>query len=360
MRILIIRLGAIGDVIMALGLIPALRARYPEARIDWLTESTQADLLRHHPDLDTLHLWPRRQWRALRQRGHYGQFCSEAGQLIRTLRGIRYDLVLDLQGLLKSGVWAWLSGGKRRVGLGSREGSQWLMTETLNRHSDSRLIGKEYRKLAQFLGAGAEDFRPVIGLDADDIASANQWLQQLGRSCPGIMVAPFTTRPQKHWFADRWLAVADALCRQTGQPVLLLGGPGDAEQAAHWVDASGGSLTSLVGQTRLGEAAALIARADLLMGVDTGLTHLGMVLGTPTLALFGSTRPYLETENPNGKVLYHPLACSPCRRHPTCEGRFDCMARHEVDSVLAEASALPGSRSVTAVSSSPAITRYPS
>ncbi len=337
MHILIIRLSAMGDVIMASGLMTALRTRYPEARIDWLTESGNADLLRHHPELDTLHLWPRQSWRKLRQHGQYGRFLSEARTLIHTLRESRYDLVLDLQGLLKSGIWAWLSGGRRRIGLGSREGSQWLMTETLDRQIDSPLMGKEYRKLALYLGAEARHFIPGITVSADDLAEARQLLHDRGLQTAGIVLAPFTTRPQKHWFADRWQILAEALHRQSNLPVLLLGGPGDIETAAQWTEQAAGTLVNLVGQTRLGVAAALIRQARLLIGVDTGLTHLGVVSNTPTLALFGSTRPYLETSNLQARVLYQPLTCSPCRRHPICAGRYDCMALHSPESVLAEA-----------------------
>ncbi|MBM3202417.1 glycosyltransferase family 9 protein [Candidatus Woesearchaeota archaeon] len=337
MHILIIRLGAMGDVILASGLISALRTLYPEARIDWLAESGNADLLCHHPELDHLHLWPRQHWRRLRQQGRHGQFLAEARTLVQTLREPRYDLVLDGQGLLKSGIWAWLSGGRRRIGLGSREGSQWLMTETLDRQIDSPLPGKEYRKLAMHLGAEARHFVPGVAVCAADMAEARRLLQECGLDTPAIMLAPFTTRPQKHWFAERWLALATALHQASKQPLILLGGPGDRDRAAQWTEHSAGALVNLAGQTRLGVAAALIRQARLLIGVDTGLTHLGMVSSIPVLALFGSTRPYLASTNPQGRVLYHPLSCSPCRRRPTCDGRFDCMALHEVNAVLAQA-----------------------
>ncbi|MGI9213453.1 MAG: glycosyltransferase family 9 protein [Methylococcaceae bacterium] len=336
MHILIIRLGAMGDVIMATGLISALRARYPEAHIDWLTESTYADLLNHHPQLDGLILWPRAYWRDLGRQGRYVTVLSEARTLIQRLRNNRYDLVLDVHGLLKSGVWAWLAGGVLRVGLGSREGSQWLMTETLDRHSDSPLMGKEYRKLAAHLGAETSDFLPQVSIAPDDTALATQLLQAHGIKHRPVVFAPFTTRPQKHWFRDRWLALAADLSRTSQCRVILLGGPGDADEARHWAERGGDHLVNLVGQTRLGVAAALIAQARVLVGVDTGLTHLAMVLNIPTVALFGSTRPYLTPHHPRASVLYQPMTCSPCRRHPTCAGRHDCMAQHTVDTVLAE------------------------
>mgnify|MGYP000098901482 CR=1 FL=1 len=82
---------------------------------------------------------------------------------------------------------------------------------------------------------------------------------------------------------------------------------------------------------------AAIARAGLLIGVDTGLTHMGTALRVPTVALFGSTRPYLDALTTRTAVLYEALPCSPCRRHPTCHGAFDCMRQWSVDRVLAQA-----------------------
>jgi heptosyltransferase-1 len=99
-------------------------------------------------------------------------------------------------------------------------------------------------------------------------------------------------------------------------------------------------LVSLAGRTSLVQCAAIIDKAELLVGVDTGLTHLGIAMRTPTLALFGSTRPYLDTGFARAKVLYAALPCSPCKRRPTCDGRFDCMRQHTVDNILAETTTL--------------------
>ena len=92
--------------------------------------------------------------------------------------------------------------------------------------------------------------------------------------------------------------------------------------------------------TSLRQAAALIERAKLLIGVDTGLTHMGIAFDRPTLCLFGSTCPYLDTTHDNAQVIYHRLSCSPCKRRPTCDGRFDCMQAISVDEVLQQAARL--------------------
>jgi heptosyltransferase-1 len=340
MKILIIRLSAIGDVIFASGLIPALRSLYPDARIAWLTEDCNADLLRHHPRLDRLYLWPRRRWGDLCRQGRYRKLIGESSGLIRALRAERFDLVLDLQGLLKSGLWAWLSGGRRRIGLGSREGSRLLMTETVSRRVDSPLMSKEYRKLAEVLGAEPGAFTLDIAVSAVDRESATALLRDHGVSGSYAIIAPFTTRPQKHWPDQYWVELAHRMVEETRLPLLMLGGPGDRERAAKIFTHPPDGLIDLTGQTTIGQCAALIERAKLLIGVDTGLTHLGIALDTPTLALFGSTRPYLETGRVHAEVLYEPLACSPCRRRPTCGGTFECMKLHTVPKVYLAAKKL--------------------
>lgn len=335
-RILVIRLSAIGDIIMSSALMPALRQAYPSAHLAWMTDAAHAELLSGHPGLDQLILWPRQHWRQLRQQRRWRQLFRELRGLAAELRRQRFDLVLDIQGLLKSAVWAWLSGGTTRIGLGSREGSQWLMTKTLDRRTTARRIGGEYLKLAHALGLAPDGFAMDIRPSLEARQQAQDMLARHGVSGPFAVLCPFTTRPQKHWFEERWAELARSLAEQRGFRVLLLGGPSDTA-AARRIAAAAPGCVDLAGQTSLMQCAALIAQSRLLVGVDTGLTHLGIAMRTPTLALFGSTRPYLDTGCAYGKVLYNPLPCSPCKRHPSCDGRFDCMRAHTVDIILAEA-----------------------
>ena len=157
-----------------------------------------------------------------------------------------------------------------------------------------------------------------------------------------MVICPFTTRPQKHWFAGRWIAFARRLKAETGLPVAILGGPGDRAAAAGIARAAEDAMVDLTGRTSLLTAAALIERSRAVIGVDTGLSHMGIALRRPTLLLFGSTRPYLDTTRTDAQVLYHRRSCSPCRRRPTCGGVFYCMRDIGVDEVLDVLRALPG------------------
>ncbi len=357
-RILVIRLSAIGDIVFASPLIAALRRAYPQAHLAWLAQPECEPLLRHHPDLDQVILWPRGEWQALWRERRWRELGRRVRALRAELRRQRFDLALDLQGLLKSGLLAWLSGAQERVGLGSREGSQWLMTRVVPRGGDPRAIGSEYRFLAERLGLFGlpglsglpgppglprEGFPMALAPGAEDRSFTRDLIARQGWGSGYGVVCPFTSRPQKHWFEERSADLAARLHRDLGLPVLMLGGPADRGAAvgiAQRTATAGPGLTDLAGGTSLLQAAALIEASRLVIGVDTGLSHMGIAFGRPTLLLFGSTRPYLDTGRANARVLYHPLPCSPCKRRPTCGGAFDCMRRIEVDEVLGAASDL--------------------
>lgn len=332
-NILIIRLSALGDVVMSSGLIRAMKARYPNARLSWLTEAPAAPLLKHNPRLDEVIIWPKAAWKDLWRQRQWAQLWREVKAFRRLLRDRQFDLVLDAQGLLKSGLWAWSTHAPRRLGLIPREGSQHLVHERVEPPPGQDVrMGSEYRYLARYVGAADEAFQPDLAIGAAAQARARQSLAEAQVAGPYVALCPFTTRPQKHWFEDNWSALATALLARGLTPVML-GGPDDVTAAGRMAAAVPG-VVNLVGQLKLDESVAVVADCALLIGVDTGLTHMGSALQRPTVALFGSTRPYADGGSPHTRILYDALPCSPCRRRPTCEGRFDCMRQITVDRVL--------------------------
>lgn len=338
-RILVIRLSALGDVVMSSGLITALRSLYPGAHIAWLTQSPAAPLLAHNPRLDEVLIWPRERWQSLWRQRQWRALWREVRSFRAMLRERKYDLVLDAQGLLKSGLCAWLTQAPRRVGLISREGSHLLVHERVQPPGGADVrIGAEYRFLSRYLGAADEHYRLDLAVGAGPLEQAWQALAERGVQGAYVVLCPFTTRPQKHWFEDHWVALAPGLLRLGLTPVIL-GGPDDQGAAERMVSQCPG-LVNLAGRLRLDASVAAVSGASLLIGVDTGLTHMGSALAIPTLALFGSTRPYLDGGQPTTAVLYDQMDCSPCRRHPTCEGAFTCMRQFTVERVLLAAQAL--------------------
>ncbi len=341
-RILVIRLSAIGDVIFASGLLPALRARYPDAHISWLVEPMAAGLLSENDLLDEVIVWPKNQWKELWRTRQYMTLWREVSAFRRRLRQGQFDTVIDVHGILKSGFLAWLSGSPKRIGLGRREGSWLFHTESVERDNTHPMISSEYRGMASHLGLPDDAFRMHIGVHE---ATATSAIQQLGDVAhqPYCVICPFTTRPQKHWFDTHWRELIEQLTSSdNAMPVVVLGGPSDQAHArtllASFVDGpmreGKAPVLNLVGATSLLQAATIIENSALVVGVDTGLTHLGIAKARPTVALFGSTCPYLDTGQPNAKVIYSALPCSPCRRRPTCGGTFDCMKEITPSQVL--------------------------
>lgn len=316
-RILLIRLSAFGDVVIATGLLHGLKRAHPDAEIDWLVQPEFAELLRTQPAIANVHIWPRKNWRTLFRSFRWIQLWQAIRQFSALLRARDYDWVIDAQGLFKSRVLAKLAGGRLRIGYDSKEpGKLWLhrlVQRFPEGHVQRRYIGDEHAPMLQAL-TGSDDCTPQLVLTAATTTEP-----------PYIVVAPYTTRPQKHWPVAHWQQLLQSLVAN-GERIRILGGPADADAAAQLAAACNSPLIeNLAGKTSLLTAAECIAAARAVIGVDTGLTHLGFALQRPTLALFGSTRPYAATRQSDSAVLFTALACAPCGRHPSCNGRWDCL-----------------------------------
>uniref|UniRef100_UPI00257DE078 glycosyltransferase family 9 protein n=1 Tax=Thauera sp. TaxID=1905334 RepID=UPI00257DE078 len=271
-RLLIVRTSAIGDVVFASPFAAAVKRTWPQAHVAWLVEPGIHELLAADPCIDELILWPKGEWKQLWQARRFGELFRRIRAFRALLRAKRFDTAIDMQSLLKSGLLTWLSGAPRRIGLGSREGSQWLMTERVPKGGIARRIGSEYRYLAEQLGLDAGEFLPRLCVGDDTEAKVQALMAAHGLARKRFAVfAPFTTRPQKHWFEDAWQALVPKVRDELGLTPVILGGPADREAAARIAGSTPG-VVSLAGATRLPEAAALIRHAGLLVGVDTGLT----------------------------------------------------------------------------------------
>lgn len=330
-RILIVRLSALGDIVFASSLLDAIRGRWPGAHVAWLAQPGFAGILEGDPRVNELITLPKD---ALQSPG-------ALWRLRRELRVRRFDWVCDIQGLFKSRALAALAGAYR-IGFASKEPGAFLMHKLLPKGGDIRDISSEYRAFATALTE-----RPATPprLPVGDAAHAAVVAQRQAKHLPPgfIALCPFTTRPQKHWIESHWPMLIEQLDLAGLGPCVLFGGPGDVEAAARIAAAAPATLVNLVGDTRLKDLPAWLAQARLVIGVDTGLTHIGIAVQTPTIALFGSTCPYTRlgtSEEARLQVIYDALPCAPCRRHPTCEARYDCMRGITPQRVAAAARAM--------------------
>ena len=332
-HILIIRMSAIGDIVMASCLAQGLKQQHPDANISWLVQAGYEGLLQANPHVDEVIIWPKKEWQTLWRQRKFIVLVHEIRQFVRGLRQRDFTLAIDAQGLLKSGVFTFLSGAKTRIGLDSREGSAKLMTQVY-RSPQSMHIGSEYRFLLEKIGAATRGARMDVPVTRDDNSASSAVLRQQGVNRPFVVFCPFSTRDQKNWTTAHWQQLAQAVNEQLGYDCIILGSSADTDIARTMTTQE--NLFDLTGKTTLRQAAALIKQAKALVGVDTGLTHIGVVSEIPTVALFGSTCPYLQTESTVARVIYHDLSCAPCKRRPVCDGAFTCMRDISVNEVMTE------------------------
>ena len=277
-RILIVRLSAIGDVLHGLPVLNALRDAMPRAFLAWVVEGRTAELLRPQRSLDRVIAVPR------------GWLKSPRAvlDLRRQLRALRFDVAIDLQGLSKSAVAAWLSGSPRRIGFDGHDGreiSRWLNNELVTPNS-MHVIDRNL-ELLKPLGIVPSNVR----FDVQDTSATVHTVEGILRAC-GVgerfaAINPGAGWTSKLWPTDRYAAVARHLGRSRRLRSLVVWA-GEQERAwAEQIVAGAEGCCALAPSTSLTELAAIARRAAVFVGSDTGPLHLAAAVGTPCVALFG-------------------------------------------------------------------------
>jgi heptosyltransferase-1 len=314
-RILLIKLSSLGDVIHALPTLEALRSLYPQGHITWLVENTYAPVLAEHPALDEV-------WPVPRPRLGSGRFLEKLPELFQTARRLRekpFDLVIDLQGLLKSAFWVALARGERKLGYDrTREFSYLALTERLAPFNPEAHAVRRYLNAARHLGAPAAP--PLFRLGLNLPEDLRHLLPETGQ--PLAILHPGARWPTKLWPGPHWARLAEWLIRDKGFQVVLTGSSGDRDLVGEIVAQATVPLLNLSGRTSLAELAALFKKARIAVTTDTGPMHLACALGTPVAALFGPTAPWRTGPFGHGhEVVRLRLPCSPCFRRQCPEPR---------------------------------------
>ena len=331
-RILVIRLGALGDVVRTRFAFAGLRELYPRARIDWLVEDRAADGLTGIEGLDEIVRVERHALRARRPLS----LLHELRRVHERIRDAHYDLSVDFHGILKSGLLAWAAGIPRRVGFDpphAREGSARFLTHR------ARLSGRHLSRfernagLVGFLGGEVPSRPPPLRIDptrdGGDFAVVH----------PGTSAAT----QYKRWPLDRYAEVCDALSRRAGLRCVVTWGPveGEREAAEEVVERSRGSAVLAPKTRSTGELLQLMRGASLFLGSDSGPMHLAALAGLPIVAVFGPTDPLENAPFPGvpQRLLRRDVGCNPCREG--CPART-CMAAVDSRSVVDAAFELLG------------------
>lgn len=343
-RLLIVKSSSIGDIVHALPVVEAIKKAKPGITIGWVVRKRCADVLTGNPNIDRLHLVDNK---------------PQLGDLLRLRRELHaqhYQCALDMQGLFLSGVYAWLSGAKARIGIDrNRENNALFMTHPI-------VLGKPEGKRAPKRRPGAPapvqdpdrhavdilyGFAELLGvwIDHDDFPPQHY----LGEGAPAHLLDPVhaasgpkvalnvgASSKYKQWPVEHWISLAGSLA-VAGKTVVFVGDKRDGIVVKDIIDGMRfkEGVIDLSGKTKLRQLAAVLDACDVVVTGDTGPMHIAVAVGTPVIALFGSTNP--DRTGPYGKrnvVLDMRIHCSPCYRRPTCHGRVDCMREITPNGVL--------------------------
>lgn len=323
-RILICRLSAIGDCVLTMPMLCALRERYPNAHLAWAVERAGGMLLEGHPCLDEVIVVPKGWLKSPRV----------VWQLRAELRKRRFDIALDPQSLTKSAVLAWLSGAKRRIGFRSprgRELSLWLNREFVSAaHAHIVDAQLDLLKPLEIKSPGPQFQLP---LHDDAKAKVDDMIRQMHLGCDFVAVNPGAGWDSKLWPAERYGIVARALGERYQLPSVVVWS-GEREKAwAETIVARSGGRALMAPPTSLPELAAFMRRARMFLGSDTGPLHIAAAVDTPCVALFGATLP-ADCGPYGAQHISVQKALPPADRRLRRHGPNDAMQQIDADSVI--------------------------
>ncbi len=313
MKILILKPSSLGDVIHALPVLRLLKLHYPAAEIFWWIDSSLALLIAGDPDLTGIVRFERKRWAK-------PQYWPEMIHSIRLLRAEKFDLVIDLQCLARSGAFAWLANGKQLIGLDEvREGARGFYDLAVPRKSFHTHAVDWYLSVLPPLGVPVhKNFtwlpeRPQIAADVNQ-----KWFQENSKlktqNSKLILLQPGARWKNKRWPAKYFSELVRALAQKFPDArFAVLGDKGDQPLGEMILQAAPEKVLNLCGATSLPEMIEWVRRCDLLITNDTGPMHVAAALGKPLVALFGPTEP--RRTGPYGQlqnVLRLNLPCSPC------------------------------------------------
>jgi lipopolysaccharide heptosyltransferase I len=311
-RFLIVRLGSLGDVVHAVPAAAALRARYPDARIDWIVDPRYADLVGLVEGIDRVIPFDSRHgWRALLKTA-------------RELRAEAYDAAIDLQGLIKSAVLARAAGARRTIGFARADLREPLASVLYSEtHDPGEAVHVIHKGLA---------LMRALDVPATTVA----FPLRIPAATPGgdVLINPGAAWPNKRWPPERFGAVASAIRDRHGLSSMVVWGPGEEAAASAIVAASRGAAQQAP-PTTITDIVGLAKRARLMISGDTGPLHIAGAVGTPIVALFGPTRA-----ERNGPWSASDIAISRydrcvCHYERRCRRGSPCIDEIGVDEVLA-------------------------
>ena len=322
MKILIVKLGAVGDVVHTLPALHSLRKSFPHAFIAWAVERKSMDVIIGNPDLDEVIIFERKEFqRVFKTDGlfvAYRFFAAFAAKL----KEYNFDLAIDFQTLFRSGIITLSSGAKKRIGFDKWRELNRLFTnyrvKAVNRHTVDK-----YLELVAAAG-GRGDGSPVkIVYSPEDASYIDSFLREKElANRPWVAINPGASWTSKLWPVERFAALCDIL-EDSGIPVVVIWGPGE-EQLVEGIVGAACSKPNVAPPTSIKQLACLLERSSLYVGGDTGPMHMAAVMGTTVVGIFGPSDP--ERNGPYGDghmILQADIDCIKCWKK-SCSS-MECM-----------------------------------
>ncbi len=320
-KILIIKPSSLGDVVHSLPFLQAIKDAFPKAQIHWIIARGLEGMLETHPMVNNLWIINKDLWKHL---GKVKATLSEIRLLYRGLKFEGYDLVVDLQGLLRSGVLTYATRAPLRVGFReAREGSTLFYTHVIRGGKDIHAVDR-YLRIAEALGGDTREVNFPMPLIKES-ENVQRIKKEIGRY--GVLI-PGARWETKRWSCERFGALASMLDLKH----VVVGSTSDSELSEEIEQRSGGKALSVAGKTDLRELISLIRDAQYVISNDSGPLHIAAAFGIPAVALFGPTSPVRT--GPYGS--YHitvkaDVPCAPCYKK-NCR-TMRCMKEISVEAV---------------------------
>ncbi|HTC19233.1 MAG TPA: glycosyltransferase family 9 protein [bacterium] len=318
-KILVIRLRAIGDIVLSTPVLRALRKAFPAAQIHFATYAVNEPLLRHNPNLNRLMVNPANHSSSL-----------EKFRFFRAIRRERYDWVFDLEATPRSAWLTLATGAPQRVGYAFRV-RKWAFTQAVPKNQVRRFQADVCLSLIRHMGVPDDGLRTELFLGPEEKAWARDYFNrpELSRQGRRVGLNPTGAWTSKQWPVKRWRELVSLLNESLGIKPLLFWGPG-SEGLVREITQGLEDRMIVIPQTTLLQAAAFISGLNLLIGSDGTPQHMAQALGIPSLTLFGPSwgNGWTLTGDPRYRYLQHFMDCGPCDRTlcPFPERPFDAPA----------------------------------
>lgn len=300
-KILVIKPSSLGDVVHSLPFLNVLRDRFPRSEIHWIIAKGFEGLLEGHPMINRLLIINKNEWKKIK---NVKDTISELRSLFKSLKKEKFDIVADLQGLLRSGVLTAATGASVRVGFKeAREGSSIFYTHRVEGGKDIHAVDR-YLKIAKFLGCDIADVCFPLPLSFD-FSRVTQYLPDKEYA----VLVPGARWKTKKWPPEKFGELASRLPMK----FLVVGGKSDTDISNKVVNSSKGNAISIAGKTNIKELIEIMRKAKFVVSNDSGPMHIAAAIGVPVFAIFGPTNP-LRT-GPYGKghiIIREGVECSPC------------------------------------------------